>query len=104
MYIVRGFNVSPAEVEEVLLGFPGVTQVAVVGVPDQRMGEVGAAHVVLREGVQCGELDVIKFARDRMANYKVPRYVRFLERLPMNSTGKVQKVELKATFSPAGAA
>jgi len=102
MYIVGGFNVSPAEVEEVLDSFPCIGQVSVIGVPDERMGEVGAAFIVLRRGEVCTESEVIAFARTCMANYKVPRYVRFMDSLPMNSTGKVLKAELRADFLNAG--
>jgi acyl-CoA synthetase (AMP-forming)/AMP-acid ligase II len=99
MYIVGGFNVAPAEVEEVLLGLPYVVQVAVIGVPDERLGEVGAAYIVLREGSEGSVPDVISFARERLANFKVPRHVRFVPSLPMNSSGKALKAELRAAFS-----
>ena len=99
MYIVGGFNVAPAEVEETLLGLPYVAQVAVIGVPDQRLDEVGAAYIVLREGSEGDAADVVSFARERLANFKVPRHVRFVSSLPMNSTGKVMKAELRAAFS-----
>ena len=102
MYIVGGFNVAPAEVEEALGGLPAVAQVSVIGVPDDRLGEVGAAFVVLREGIPCTVDEIATFSRSCMANYKVPRYVRFVDRLPMNATGKVLKAELRAEFLRAG--
>jgi HIP---CoA ligase len=99
MYIVGGFNVAPAEVEETLLGLSYVAQVAVIGVPDERLGEVGAAYIVLRDGAEGDVSEVISFARERLANFKVPRQVRFVPSLTMNSTGKVVKAELRAAFA-----
>jgi acyl-CoA synthetase (AMP-forming)/AMP-acid ligase II len=94
MYISGGFNCYPAEIERLLAGHPGVAQVAVVGVPDQRMGEVGVAFVVPRGAVSAEEL--LGWARETMANYKVPRGVRFVEALPVNASGKVLKGSLRA--------
>jgi acyl-CoA synthetase (AMP-forming)/AMP-acid ligase II len=96
MYIVGGFNVAPAEVENVLCGSPLIGQVAVVGMPDERLGEVGAAFVVPAPGRLVAPGDVIGYARDRLANFKVPRYVEIVDRLPTNPTGKVLKEELRA--------
>jgi HIP---CoA ligase len=93
MYIVGGLNVYPAEVEQVLARHPAVADVAVVGVPDERLGEVGRAHVVTRTLVSEDEL--IAYCRDRLANYKVPRSVVFMEALPRNASGKVVKTWLK---------
>ncbi|MEV0685432.1 FadD3 family acyl-CoA ligase [Nocardia sp. NPDC050378] len=92
MFIVGGFNVYPAEVEGYLLEHPGVAQAAVVGVPDERLGQVGRAYVVSADAVTEDEL--IAWSRDRMAGYKVPRSVRFLDALPLNATGKVMKDQL----------
>ena len=77
MYVVGGFNAYPAEVESMLARHPGVGQVAVVGVPDERLGEVGCAFVVPRPGVDTAPLpeQIIAWAKDEMANYKVPRQV-----------------------------
>ncbi|GAB3860035.1 3-((3aS,4S,7aS)-7a-methyl-1,5-dioxo-octahydro-1H- inden-4-yl)propanoate--CoA ligase FadD3 [Nocardioides maradonensis] len=91
MYISGGFNVYPAEVEQALLRMDGITDVAVVGVPDERMGEVGKAYVV----GSAAEADVIAFAKERLANFKVPRYVEHLDALPRNLSGKVLKGELR---------
>lgn len=91
MYISGGFNVYPAEVEQALLRLDGVDDVAVVGVPDERMGEVGKAFVV---GSASGE-DVIAFAKERLANFKVPRFVETVDALPRNLSGKVLKTELR---------
>lgn len=89
MFIVGGFNAYPAEIEGFLLNHPAVAQAAVIGVPDERLGQVGKAFVV-RKGVVSAE-ELIGWCRERMAGFKVPRSVRFLEALPLNATGKVVK-------------
>ncbi|WP_040796883.1 FadD3 family acyl-CoA ligase [Nocardia higoensis] len=94
MFIVGGFNAYPAEIEGYLLEHPAVEQVAVIGVPDERLGQVGRAYVVSNTTVR--EEDLLAWAKQRMAGYKVPRSVRFLDRLPLNATGKVQKDRLPA--------
>jgi acyl-CoA synthetase (AMP-forming)/AMP-acid ligase II len=91
MYISGGFNVYPAEVEQALARLDGVTDIAVVGVPDERMGEVGKAYVV---GSTTPEA-VIAFAKERLANFKVPRHVEQVDALPRNLSGKVLKEELR---------
>jgi acyl-CoA synthetase (AMP-forming)/AMP-acid ligase II len=91
MYICGGFNVYPAEVEQVLARLDGVADSAVVGVPDDRLGEVGRAYVVTRPGRALDQAAVLDFCRPRLANYKVPRQVRFLDALPRNPSGKVLK-------------
>lgn len=99
MYIAGGFNVYPAEIEQAIARLEGVAEVAVVGVPDERMGEVGKAYVVLAASPPSGELtadDVIAFCKQRLANFKVPRYVEFLDVLPRNLSGKVLKTELRS--------
>jgi acyl-CoA synthetase (AMP-forming)/AMP-acid ligase II len=95
MFISAGFNCYPAEIEGLMLGNPGYSQVAVVGVPDAHKGEVGMAFVVPRTGTHCEEGDVIAWCRDNMANYKVPRQVRVVTSLPVNAGGKVDKAALK---------
>ena len=92
MFIVGGFNAYPAEIEGFLLEHPAVAQVAVLGVPDERMGQVGKAFVVPRSPVSADEL--IDWSKTRMAGYKVPRSVEFRDELPMNGTGKVMKDQL----------
>jgi acyl-CoA synthetase (AMP-forming)/AMP-acid ligase II len=95
MFIVGGFNVYPAEVENMLSSHPAVAQVAIVGAPDPRQGEVGKAFVVLRPGASVTEDALIGWARERMANYKVPRQVVFRSALPVNAAGKVEKFVLR---------
>jgi acyl-CoA synthetase (AMP-forming)/AMP-acid ligase II len=95
MFIVGGFNAYPAEIENLLLRHPRIAQAAVIGVPDERLGEVGMAFVVTDGGAAIEPAEVIEWARAEMANYKVPRYVEFLDVLPVNATGKVVKDELR---------
>lgn len=96
MYLVGGFNCYPAEIERIMGSMPGIAAVAVIGVDDERLGEVGRAFVVPERGFVLTEAEVIAWCRIEMANYKVPRSVRFLEALPLNATGKVAKIELRA--------
>ncbi|MDJ1138097.1 FadD3 family acyl-CoA ligase [Streptomyces iconiensis] len=97
MYIVGGFNAYPAEIELALCGHDGVREAAVVGVPDARLGEVGAAYVVLHEGVEPRGFEdaLVSWARERLANYKLPRTVTVLPHLPRNAAGKVLKNTLR---------
>jgi HIP---CoA ligase len=95
MFIVGGFNAYPAEIENLLLRNDAIAQVAVVGVPDDRMGEVGMAFVVLRPGAQATPEELAAWCRDEMANYKAPRYVEVVDKLPLNAMGKVLKYELR---------
>jgi len=74
---------------------PAIAQVAVIGIPDDRLGEVGMAYVVRRSGVAVESADIIAWCREQMANYKVPRFVEFVDALPVNATGKVLKFELR---------
>jgi acyl-CoA synthetase (AMP-forming)/AMP-acid ligase II len=100
MYICGGFNVYPAEVEQALMRMDGVLDVAVVGVPDERMGEVGRAYVVRADDAVPTEDDVIAFAKGRLANFKVPRQVVFTDALPRNLSGKVLKTALRESHAP----
>ena len=96
MYICGGFNVYPAEVEQVIARLDGVVECAVVGVPDERLGEVGRAFVVRRDAdAGPGEDDVLAWCADRLANFKRPRSVVLLDALPRNLSGKVLKKELR---------
>jgi acyl-CoA synthetase (AMP-forming)/AMP-acid ligase II len=95
LFIVGGFNCYPAEIEKIMCGNPAYAQVAVVGVPDERLGEVGFAYVVPRRGTTVTPEGVIAWCREAMANYKVPRQVRVVTELPTNSLGKVLKFKLR---------
>jgi acyl-CoA synthetase (AMP-forming)/AMP-acid ligase II len=96
MFIVGGFNAYPAEIENLMLRHPRIAQVAVIGVPDQRLGEVGMAFVVLDGDDPLEATEIVEWARSEMANFKVPRIVEFVDALPLNATGKVVKDELRA--------
>ena len=96
MFIVGGFNVYPAEIENTLLTHDAIGQAAVIGVPDARMGEVGMAFVVAAPGHDAVPEEIIEWTRARLANYKVPRSVRVVPALPINAAGKVVKEELRA--------
>ncbi|WP_328358763.1 FadD3 family acyl-CoA ligase [Mycobacterium sp. NBC_00419] len=95
MFIVGGFNAYPAEIEGFLMEHPAVAQAAVIGVPDEHLGQVGKAFVVLKRGAVVSADEVIAWSRDRMAGFKVPRTVEFLAALPLNATGKVMKDRLR---------
>jgi acyl-CoA synthetase (AMP-forming)/AMP-acid ligase II len=95
MVIVGGFNAYPAEIESILVMLKAIQHVAVIGVPDERLGEVPMAFIVCRPGETLAEQQVIDWSRANMANYKVPRYVAFLEQLPLTPSGKVQKFRLR---------
>lgn len=99
MYICGGFNVYPAEVEQALVRLDGVADVAVIGVPDERLGEVGAAIIVRRPDASLSAEDVIAFSRTLLANFKVPRRVEFVDALPRNPAGKVLKTVLREELS-----
>ncbi len=102
MFIVGGFNCYPAEIESIMLGCAGVGQVAVIGVPDERMGEVGMAFVVPAPGATLAPESIVAWCRENMANYKVPRHVEIVDALPMNATGKVTKFVLREQARVAG--
>jgi acyl-CoA synthetase (AMP-forming)/AMP-acid ligase II len=95
MFIVGGFNAYPAEIENMINDHPAVGQVAVVGVPDERMGEVGYAFVIPRHNAQLTPDELKAWCRDKMANYKVPRHIEIVDALPLNASGKVLKYELR---------
>jgi acyl-CoA synthetase (AMP-forming)/AMP-acid ligase II len=101
MYVTGGFNAYPAEIEAVLRDYPGVDQVSVIGIPDDRMGEVGCAYVVVGPGASGDDVlaGLVEWSRDRIANYKVPRVVRVVDALPVNAAGKVLKRELREMFA-----
>jgi fatty-acyl-CoA synthase len=95
MFINGGFNAYPAEIEAMMLTHPAIGQVSVVGVPDQRLGEVGYAFVVPAPDAEQDPAAVVTWCREQMANYKVPRHVEFVDELPLNASGKVLKFELR---------
>ena len=95
IFIMGGYNVSPAEVENLLLKYPKIEQVAVIGVPDHVFGQVGMAFVIPRPGLTVTAKEVIEYARKHVANYKVPRRVEIVSSFPVNATGKVMKTELR---------
>jgi acyl-CoA synthetase (AMP-forming)/AMP-acid ligase II len=101
MFIVGGFNAYPAEIEGALLRHPDVQQVAVIGIPDERLGEVGMAFVVTSSTDPEVGPSILAWAKQEMANYKVPRAIEVVDALPINATGKVVKDELRARVTPA---
>jgi acyl-CoA synthetase (AMP-forming)/AMP-acid ligase II len=95
VFIVGGFNCYPAEIERLLSEHAAIGQVAVIGVPDERLGEVGKAFVVLRPGQSVSAEELLAWSRANMANYKVPRQFQIVTQLPVNAAGKVQKFSLR---------
>ncbi len=104
MYIAGGFNCYPAEIERLMSAHPAIGQIAVIGVPDARLGEVGKAFVVLRPGKSATEAELIAWARDHIANFKVPRSIDFRDALPTSPQGKVLKTTLRREQASAAAA
>jgi long-chain acyl-CoA synthetase len=95
MINVRGFNVYPREIEEALYQNPVIKEAAVIGVSDEHKGEVPKAFVVLKEGAGISEHQVLQYLRERLAGYKIPKYVEFRPDLPKNTSGKILKRVLK---------
>lgn len=95
MVIVAGLNVYPREVEEVIYQYPKVKEAAVIGLPDKLRGEYVKAFVVLKEGEECHSKELLRFMSEKLAAYKLPRHIEFIESLPKNSTGKIMKRILK---------
>jgi fatty-acyl-CoA synthase len=100
MFISGGENVYPAEIEKVLYTHPAVHMCAVVGVPDPKWGEVGVACVVLKPDMDADEQELIAFMKERLASFKVPKRVVFMEELPVSGAGKILKRELQELVSP----
>ncbi len=98
MIITGGENVYPAEVENALIGHPAIADVAVIGIPDERWGEAVTAFVVVRPGQRVSEAEVVRYSKARIARYKAPKTVRFVEVLPRNASGKLLKQELRAPY------
>jgi fatty-acyl-CoA synthase len=99
MFISGGENVYPAEVENAIFELPQVAEAAVIGVRDEKWGEVGRAILVLKSGQPLTEAAVIESLKGRLAKYKVPRSVVFTDQLPRNAAGKVLKNVLREKFS-----
>ncbi len=95
MIIRGGENIYPREIEEFLYTHPKVSDVQVYGVPDRKYGEQVMAAIVLKKGVEMGEEEVREFCRDKIANYKIPKYVKFVDGYPMTASGKIQKFKLR---------
>ena len=98
MIVSGGENIYPAEVESALFGHPSVADVAVIGVPDERWGEAVKAVVVRKPGAETSPAELINWARERIAGYKLPKSVDFIDALPRNPTGKILKRELRKTY------
>jgi acyl-CoA synthetase (AMP-forming)/AMP-acid ligase II len=96
MYIAGGFNCYPAEIEKALLQIQGIAAVSVVGVPDERLGQVGRAFIIRAPGAGIDEAQIFSWCRLNIANYKIPRSIVFVEELPLNATGKVVKAKLRS--------
>lgn len=95
MFIVGGFNAYPAEIENILMTHPMLSQVAVLGIPDARMGEIGVAFVVAKPECSPSPEELVAWSRESMANYKVPRHVFVVDEFPLNASGKVLKYQLR---------
>ncbi|MGH2523071.1 MAG: AMP-binding enzyme, partial [Anaerolineales bacterium] len=96
--ISGGENVYPAEVENVLFAHPAIAEAAVIGVPDEKWGEVGRAVVVVKPGQSLTEPEVIEFCQGKLARYKIPKSAVFVDALPRNAAGKVLKTDLRKQF------
>ncbi len=102
MFVVGGFNAYPAEIEQLLTTHPAVSEAVVLGMPDERLGEVGIAYVIPRPGPVPSADELIAYCREHLANYKVPRVVRIVDELPRNATGKVLKSALREQVTAGG--
>jgi fatty-acyl-CoA synthase len=99
MFISGGENVYPAEVEKTILNHPAVKETAMIGVPDKKWGEVGKAFVVLNAGFELDEMELTNFCRENLAKYKIPAYIEFLDSIPKNEAGKINRLELQTLGS-----
>jgi fatty-acyl-CoA synthase len=98
MYRSGAENVYPAEVEKILAGHPKISNVAIIGVPDEKWGESGMAFVVPAPGQALTEGEILEYLKDKVARFKHPKHFRFVSDLPLTATMKVKKAELKARF------
>ena len=95
MVLRGGYNVYPREIEEVLLTHPDISLAAVIGVPNEALGEEICAYVILNQGAKTSSEEIVEWCKENMANYKYPRMIRIRETLPMTATGKLLKRELR---------
>jgi acyl-CoA synthetase (AMP-forming)/AMP-acid ligase II len=95
MFIVGGFNAYPAEIENILCDHPAISQAAVIGIEDERMGEVAKAFIILKPEQSLTSDSLIEWSKENMANYKVPREIDFVDDLPTNAAGKIMKYLLR---------
>jgi fatty-acyl-CoA synthase len=95
MIIRGGENIYPREIEEFLYTHPKVSDIQVYGVPDRKFGEQVMAAIILKKGMEMSEDEVRAFCKDKIANYKIPRYVRFVDSYPMTASGKIQKFKMR---------
>jgi len=100
MYISGGENIYPAAIENLLSDLPEVAMAAVVGVDDEKWGQVGLAAIQLVDGSQLTAEQVLEFCGKRLARYKIPRYICFVDQLPVNAQGKLQKDAIKREYDP----
>lgn len=99
MYISGGENVYPREVEKVLQAHPSISDVAIIGVPDEKWGETGAGFAVVKPGQKISKQDLIEYSKEYLAKFKAPRYIFFMDELPLNDAGKINKRELLEIFN-----
>ena len=102
MFISGGENVFPAEIEKVLYELKQIREACVIGVPDEKWGEVGKAVISLNPGQQLTEEEIISYLRSRIAHYKVPKYVQFVDELPKNSVGKILTADVARLYGKPG--
>jgi len=96
--ISGGENIYPAEVEKAFLEHPKISDVAVVGIPDEKWGEVGMAFVVLQEGERMTEDEALRFCEERMAKFKIPKSIKFLKELPQTASQKIMRYKLREEY------
>jgi fatty-acyl-CoA synthase len=96
MYISGGENVYPAEVEHMLRKHPQINDVAIIGVPDEKWGEVGKAFIVIEKNLELTEYKVKEYCLEKLAKYKIPKHIKFIEALPTNDSGKIDRKKLKS--------
>ncbi|HAM54626.1 MAG TPA: hypothetical protein DCQ64_04160 [Candidatus Rokubacteria bacterium] len=104
LIITGGENVYPAEVEEVILGYPGVADVAIMGIPDERWGQAIKAVLALREGAAVGQEEIFEYLKTRLSHFKLPRILEFTDALPKMGSGKLDRVRIRALYGTASGA